>query len=102
MIMFREQQTPVQVATETCGFITIVGGTFLLHTTRDMHVSVSELASLSRDQGTSSSGSGGAGGPGGRELAAMYQGVPSAEEGKSGSSSSLARFQAAKRGGGVV
>eukprot|EP00877_Chromochloris_zofingiensis_P003215 jgi/Chrzof1/12895/Cz07g11120.t1 len=36
------------MATEVCGFITIVGGTFLLHTTKDMHLTVSDLDQLTR------------------------------------------------------
>lgn len=38
MIMFQEwdSQDPTQIATELCGFVTIVSGTFLLHKTKDM------------------------------------------------------------------
>lgn len=36
-------QDPLQIATEASGFVTIVAGTFLLHTTRDMDVSFSDL-----------------------------------------------------------
>jgi magnesium transporter len=43
MIMFREQQTPAAVATELSGFITIVCGTFLLHATKDLDVSLDML-----------------------------------------------------------
>jgi magnesium transporter len=38
--------------TEGAGFITIVAGTFLLHTTRDMDVSVSDLSRLAKDTQT--------------------------------------------------
>lgn len=38
-------QNPVQVASETCGFLTIVGGTFLLHTTRDLDITLADLVS---------------------------------------------------------
>jgi len=36
MIMFKEKQTMTQVATQACGFGTIVSGTFILHSTKDM------------------------------------------------------------------
>lgn len=39
-------QSTVQIATEACGFITIVGGTFLLHATKDMDITVSDLGKL--------------------------------------------------------
>lgn len=32
----QDEQSDVQMATQGCGFITIVGGTFLLHTTKDL------------------------------------------------------------------
>lgn len=35
VILFQEWQTVTQVATELCGFITIVTGTFMLHAARD-------------------------------------------------------------------
>ena len=38
----------VQIATEACGFVTIVAGTFLLHATRDLDTSLSDLASLTK------------------------------------------------------
>lgn len=31
-----DRQSPTQVITEMCGFVTILGGTFLLHRTKDM------------------------------------------------------------------
>lgn len=31
-----DRQSPTQVVTEMCGFVTILGGTFLLHRTKDM------------------------------------------------------------------
>ncbi|GFH09912.1 probable magnesium transporter, partial [Haematococcus lacustris] len=43
VIMFNDIQSPVQLATEACGFLTIVGGTFLLHSTRDLDVSLADL-----------------------------------------------------------
>jgi hypothetical protein len=43
-------QTTVQLATTLCGFATIVAGTFLLHTTRDMDLTVSDLDELTRGQ----------------------------------------------------
>lgn len=36
VIMFQDDQTSQQLATQACGFITIVSGTFLLHTTKDL------------------------------------------------------------------
>ncbi|KAH7441914.1 hypothetical protein KP509_03G061800 [Ceratopteris richardii] len=38
IIMFKDwdRQNPTQIITELCGFITILSGTFLLHTTKDM------------------------------------------------------------------
>lgn len=43
VIMFQEEQTATQVATETCGFVTIISGVFLLHATKDMDVSLASL-----------------------------------------------------------
>ncbi|KAK9837234.1 hypothetical protein WJX81_000514 [Elliptochloris bilobata] len=42
-IMFQEPQTGPQMATEMCGFATIVIGTFLLHATRDLDISLGAL-----------------------------------------------------------
>lgn len=42
-IMFKEQQTATQIATEVCGFFTIVSGVFLLHATKDMDVDLHGL-----------------------------------------------------------
>lgn len=54
VIMFQEEQTATQVATETCGFVTIIAGVFLLHATKDMDVSLASLyqaaPSAARDQ----------------------------------------------------
>ncbi|XP_010063768.2 probable magnesium transporter NIPA3 isoform X1 [Eucalyptus grandis] len=38
VIMFKDwdRQNPTQIVTEMCGFVTILGGTFLLHRTKDM------------------------------------------------------------------
>lgn len=52
IIMFRDVQSSMQVATEACGFVTIVAGTFLLHTTRDLEVSVSDLNRLVKEKDT--------------------------------------------------
>jgi hypothetical protein len=38
----QEHQTGTQMATEACGFTTIVIGTFLLHATRELDVSLGE------------------------------------------------------------
>jgi hypothetical protein len=42
-------QSWVQIATEACGFTTIVAGTFLLHTTKDLEVSASDLSRLTKE-----------------------------------------------------
>jgi len=38
VIMFKDwdRQSPTQIVTEMCGFVTILSGTFLLHKTKDM------------------------------------------------------------------
>ncbi|XLS56310.1 hypothetical protein HN51_006065, partial [Arachis hypogaea] len=36
MIMFKALQNATQIATELCGFVTILSGTFLLHKTKNM------------------------------------------------------------------
>jgi hypothetical protein len=38
-----------QIFTEGAGFVTIVAGTFLLHTTKDMDVTVADLTRLTKD-----------------------------------------------------
>lgn len=45
-IMFKDwdQQTATQIVTELCGFVTILGGTFLLHATKDMSDTTSGLS----------------------------------------------------------
>ena len=43
MIMFREAQSVTAVITELSGFVTIICGTFLLHTTKDVDVPVDVL-----------------------------------------------------------
>ncbi|XP_023528070.1 probable magnesium transporter NIPA2 [Cucurbita pepo subsp. pepo] len=51
MIMFKEwdSQSASQIATELCGFVTILSGTFLLHKTRDMgNTSSSEVSAVAR------------------------------------------------------
>lgn len=49
VILFKDIQDTLQVITELCGFTTIVGGTFLLHTTRDMDLTVNDLHRLAKD-----------------------------------------------------
>ena len=39
----QEEQSPRQATTEMCGFITIVIGTFLLHSTKDMDITLASL-----------------------------------------------------------
>eukprot|EP00879_Flechtneria_rotunda_P033054 GHRR01036577.1.p1 GENE.GHRR01036577.1~~GHRR01036577.1.p1 ORF type:complete len:476 (+),score=107.28 GHRR01036577.1:532-1959(+) len=53
VIMFQDYQTHVQMATEACGFITIVSGTFLLHTTKDLDVTNVDLEELVRSNSAS-------------------------------------------------
>ncbi|KAG1674917.1 hypothetical protein FOA52_014710 [Chlamydomonas sp. UWO 241] len=92
VIMFRDIQTWVQMASEACGFVTIIGGTFLLHTTKDMPVSLGDLV---RGDG---------GGPrlatnGDVELVGSYAGVATSENdgSASGIGSSKARPAAATK-----
>ncbi|XP_022726740.1 probable magnesium transporter NIPA4 [Durio zibethinus] len=49
VIMFKDwdRQTPTQIITEMCGFVTILSGTFLLHKTKDMVDGPSLTTSLS-------------------------------------------------------
>ena len=42
----QEPQTHRQVATDLCGFITIVIGTFLLHATRDLDITMHNISQL--------------------------------------------------------
>jgi len=48
VIMFKDwdRQSPTQVITEICGFVTILSGTFLLHKTKDMSDGLSSSMSL--------------------------------------------------------
>lgn len=46
MIMFPEQQGMADVVTELSGFATIVCGTFLLHATKDLDISIGELLNV--------------------------------------------------------
>uniref|UniRef100_A0A7S2X2F4 Probable magnesium transporter n=1 Tax=Chloropicon primus TaxID=1764295 RepID=A0A7S2X2F4_9CHLO len=50
-IMFKEQQTTRQVATQFSGFITIVSGTFILHMTKDMDLTGSIAGFNAKGQG---------------------------------------------------
>ncbi|GIL73627.1 hypothetical protein Vretimale_5487 [Volvox reticuliferus] len=52
IIMFRDVQSVEQVLTEGCGFVTIVAGTFLLHATKDLDVTVADLGRLLKDKDT--------------------------------------------------
>lgn len=51
MIMFKDwdSQNGSQIATEMCGFITILAGTFLLHKTKDMGSSPAPPLSPNRE-----------------------------------------------------
>jgi hypothetical protein len=52
-----------QLATQACGFITIVSGTFLLHTTKDLDMTAVSLKHiLDRKDEDAAVGAGGAGG----------------------------------------
>ena len=42
----QEHQTHRQVVTELCGFITIVSGTFLLHATKDLDITMQNIRQL--------------------------------------------------------
>uniref|UniRef100_A0A0D9WBM6 Probable magnesium transporter n=1 Tax=Leersia perrieri TaxID=77586 RepID=A0A0D9WBM6_9ORYZ len=48
VIMFKDwdRQNPTQIVTETCGFVTILSGTFLLHKTKDMADGLSTSSSF--------------------------------------------------------
>jgi hypothetical protein len=65
----QDVQSWVALATEGCGFLTIVAGTFLLHTTRDLDLSLADLGRLtgplSHSGAASAPGGGGGGGGGG-------------------------------------
>ncbi|KAG2484397.1 hypothetical protein HYH03_016811 [Edaphochlamys debaryana] len=50
IIMFRDVQSVTQVMTEGCGFVTIVGGTFLLHATKDLDVTMADLNRLVKEK----------------------------------------------------
>ena len=44
----QEAQSTRQVLTEACGFITIVIGTFLLHSTKDLDISLASLSGMTK------------------------------------------------------
>jgi drug/metabolite transporter (DMT)-like permease len=46
IILFQEEQTTRQMATEVCGFIAIIIGTFLLHATRDLDITIQNISQL--------------------------------------------------------
>ncbi|GAB4820539.1 hypothetical protein N2152v2_007585 [Parachlorella kessleri] len=48
MIMFREEQSTAQIATEVSGFVTIICGTFLLHATKDLDVPLAAFVQLTK------------------------------------------------------
>ncbi|CAA7404524.1 unnamed protein product [Spirodela intermedia] len=50
VIMFKDwdRQSPTQIVTEMCGFVTILSGTFLLHKTKDMADGVSPSVRLGK------------------------------------------------------
>jgi hypothetical protein len=86
MILMREQQTPTQLLTEASGFVTIVCGTFLLHTTKDVDLPVAAFMQLlvrGSNSGNSSGGANGGGvnGLGGGRLGVLAAGGGAAEDG---------------------
>lgn len=48
IILFQESQSTRQILTETCGFVTIVIGTFLLHATKDLDITFASLSSITK------------------------------------------------------
>ena len=50
-IMFKEHQTPTEIAAQFSGFVTIVGGTFILHSTKDMDLTGSLAGFNAKGQG---------------------------------------------------
>ncbi|KAL4457984.1 hypothetical protein ABPG75_012849 [Micractinium tetrahymenae] len=80
MIMMREEQSATQLLTEASGFVTIVCGTFLLHTTKDVDLPMEAFAQLlvSGSAGSSTSANGlglGLGGGGARSDNAAEDGL---------------------------
>ncbi|EFN58445.1 hypothetical protein CHLNCDRAFT_19917 [Chlorella variabilis] len=102
MIMMREQQTPTQLLTEAAGFVTIVCGTFLLHTTKDVDLPVEAFAQL-LTRGASPGGGGNgmmALGPSSAKLAAAAA-DDAAEAGLELGTASTPKAVALRRGAGV-
>ncbi len=58
----QDVQTTIQMATEVSGFITIVGGTFMLHATRDLDLTPLDLDRLTKGERGSDDGVGAPGG----------------------------------------
>lgn len=104
MIMMREKQTTTQLLTEASGFVTIVCGTFLLHTTKDVDLPVEAFMQLvvrgstgSGGVGSSANGVGLAGSGGSRQgLVAAGQGLDESVE--DGLEMSSAGTKALRRG----
>ena len=44
------------IVNQVCGFMTIMGGTFLLHATRDMDVGITDVARLAKSKTGSPNG----------------------------------------------
>lgn len=51
----QEVQSPRQILTEVCGFVTIVIGTFLLHATKDMDITLASLSTTAKSSADKSS-----------------------------------------------
>ena len=49
--LLQEEQSFVQMATQFCGFVTIISGTFILHMTKDMEISGSLAGYTAKGQG---------------------------------------------------
>jgi drug/metabolite transporter (DMT)-like permease len=47
-ILFRDPVTITQAATQFAGFVTVIGGVFLLHATRELDLSLADLEALTR------------------------------------------------------
>lgn len=46
--MLQEEQSARQTLTEVCGFVTIVIGTFLLHATKDLDITLASLSGMTK------------------------------------------------------
>lgn len=77
------------MATEGCGFVVIIAGTFLLHTTRDMDVTWSDVTRVTKDGGSTLTGSHLSNGSSGRERRGLLDGHSEDLAEKGGNSETL-------------